>query len=113
VGRIVETEAYLGSEDPAAHSYRGQTNRTRAMFGPAGHAYIYFSYGIHYCLNVTAGKVGVGEGVLIRALEPVEGLDLMRRRRNIELNRNQDGKQTHTDIRNLTNGPGKLVQAIG
>lgn len=100
VGKIVETEAYLGLDDEAAHSYRGLTERTRAMFGPAGHAYIYLSYGMHYCFNVTAGKVGVGEGALIRALEPVEGVELMQRRRGVPTSQ-------------ITNGPGKLVQAMG
>ena len=100
VGKIVETEAYLGLDDEAAHSYRGLTDRTRAMFGPAGHAYIYLSYGVHYCFNVTAGGVGVGEGALIRALEPVEGVELMQHRRG-------------ASAPQITNGPGKLVQAMG
>lgn len=101
-GRIVEVEAYLGATDPAAHTFGGPTNRTRAMFGEPGHAYIYLSYGNHYCLNVTAQPVGVGEGVLIRAIEPIAGIEQMRRNRGGRY----DGPM-------LTNGPGKLVQAMG
>lgn len=102
VGRIVEVEAYLGSADPAAHTYRGMTERTLAMFGPPGHAYIYLSYGSHFCLNVSARPVGVGEGVLLRALEPIEGTELMAA--------NRGGKAEGVLI---SNGPGKLFQAMG
>lgn len=99
-GIIVETEAY-SQEDAASHSFKGETPRTKAMFGPGGHAYIYFTYGMHYCFNVVSGRAGEGQGVLIRALEPVEGIDIMRRRRKTE------------QLQLLTNGPAKLVQAMG
>ena len=99
-GIIIETEAY-SQEDAASHSYKGETPRTKAMFGPGGFAYIYFTYGMHYCFNVVSGLTGTGQGVLIRALEPVEGIDLMKGRRNKE------------SVRELCNGPAKLVQAMG
>ncbi len=99
-GIIVETEAY-SQEDAASHSYKGETARTKAMFGPGGHAYIYFTYGMHYCFNVVSGESGHGQGVLIRALEPVGGIELMQQRRNKE------------GLRELCNGPAKLVQAMG
>lgn len=98
-GVIVETEAYH-QDDPAAHSFTGHSARTAAMFGPAGRAYIYRSYGIHWCLNVTAGIEGEGSGILIRALQPLEGLPTMRRLR---------GQTAETQ---LCNGPGKLAQAM-
>jgi DNA-3-methyladenine glycosylase len=99
-GVIVETESYH-QDDEASHSFSGQTARTKVMFGPGGYSYVYFTYGMHYCFNVVAGHEGVGEAVLIRALEPVEGLELMKRRR---------GKK---DILELCSGPAKLVQAMG
>lgn len=98
-GRIVETEAYHQA-DAASHSYKGRTLRTDVMFGPAGHAYVYFTYGMHYCLNIVADREGVGAGVLIRAIEPLDGLDVMR-----HLRQGKPDKQ-------LTNGPGKLCQAL-
>lgn len=99
VGKIVETEAY-SQQDAASHSYKGQTPRTEVMFGPAGFAYVYFTYGLHYCLNVVTGGVGEGSAVLIRALEPLGGLDLMTEYRHM------------TDEHSLTNGPAKLCQAL-
>lgn len=97
-GMIVETEAYLGQDDLAAHSAVGITPRTRVIFGPPGHAYVYLNYGIHECLNLVAEPDGKAGCVLIRALEPVDGIDLMRERRN--------------GARDLTSGPGKLTQAL-
>lgn len=100
-GIIVETEAYLGLTDPAAHSFRGKTPRNAVMFGPAGMIYIYFIYGVHYCLNVTTSTPEKPEAVLIRAVEPRVGIDLMMKRRR------------RTKITQLCSGPGKLVQAFG
>jgi DNA-3-methyladenine glycosylase len=100
-GRIVEVEAYRGPEDLAAHSARGLTKRTAAMFGPAGHAYIFQLYGTSWAMNLVVADEGEPHAVLIRALEPLRGLGLMARRR---------GKPA--DSRELTNGPGKLTQAL-
>jgi DNA-3-methyladenine glycosylase len=97
-GRIVETEAYDQS-DVASHSYKGQTPRTEVMFGSAGHLYVYFTYGMHYCCNIVVGPAGHGSAVLIRAIEPLEGQDVMARRRG------RSGLE-------LTNGPAKLCQAL-
>jgi DNA-3-methyladenine glycosylase len=103
-GRIVEVEAYMGPEDRAAHSFGGrQTPRNDVMYGEKGHAYVYLIYGMYYCFNVTAGaEPGKPEAVLIRSLEPIEGLEIMEKRRGVVL-----GK-----VRNLTNGPGRLCMAM-
>ena len=99
VGRIVETEAYL-HDDPAAHSFNGQTPRNRSLFLEGGHAYVYVSYGIHRMLNVAAGAHGTGTGVLIRAVEPLEGIPLMQARRGT------------TVLTDLARGPGRVAQAM-
>jgi len=101
-GRIVETEAYLGVDDRAAHAWRGITDRTRVLFGPPGHAYVYFIYGMYECLNFVAEEEGKAGCVLIRALEPVAGIETMRHRR-----------PTARRIQDLASGPGKLTLALG
>lgn len=105
-GRIVEVEAYLGAEDPAAHSAAGNTARTAVLFGPPGYAYVYFIYGNHYCLNVSCEPEGQAGGVLIRALEPICGIEQMALARGIEIHGPKD-------LVKLTSGPGRLAQAFG
>jgi DNA-3-methyladenine glycosylase len=98
--KIVETEAYR-DDDPASHSFRGVTPRTAPMFEEGGHIYVYFTYGMHYCVNIVVGQKGRGEAVLLRAGEPLTGIDMMRMHRGTD------------NIHNLTNGPAKLTQALG
>lgn len=104
--RIVETEAYLGENDPAAHAAAGNTARTSVLFGPAGFAYVYFIYGNHYCLNVSCEREGKAGSVLFRALEPLEGMEEMARARGTEIHGAKD-------LPKLTSGPGRLAQAFG
>lgn len=101
-GRIVEVEVYLGAEDPGSHAFRGQGHRNRTMFGPPGHAYVYFTYGNHWMLNVVAREEGNPSAILIRAARPLDGLDSMRGRRGSEI-----------PDRGLLSGPGKICQALG
>jgi DNA-3-methyladenine glycosylase len=98
-GRIVETEAYL-TGDKASHTFGGMTARNKVMFGPRGHAYVYLAYGVSFMLNVSSGEVGIGEGILIRAAEPVAGMDVMRRHRGA------------VPVRDLMRGPGRLANAL-
>lgn len=109
-GYITETEAYMGPEDKAAHTYGGRkTKRTQAMFGPPGHAYIYLIYGMYHCFNVVTATEGQPQAVLIRALKPKDGIDLMLARRQFKTNHQHiKTKRLHQ----LTNGPGKLCQAL-
>jgi DNA-3-methyladenine glycosylase len=100
VGKIVETEAYVGPHDLACHAAKGRTARTEVMFGPPGHAYVYFIYGVYYCLNIVTEEVGHASAVLIRALEPIEGIKLMQKRRGLD------------ELRKLVSGPGKLCLAM-
>src|SRR5258707_15236240 len=103
VGRIVEVEAYFGEADAASHAFPGKTARNAALFGPPGHAYVYFIYGIYFCLNVSCEREGRAGGILFRALEPIHGLETMARNRGLDATRTAA----------LTSGPGRLCQAFG
>ena len=105
-GRIVEVEAYLGSDDPAAHAAAGRTARNDVLFGPPGRAYVYFIYGNHWCFNVSCLPAGIAGGVLLRALEPLEGIEQMARARGIPV-------ESERDLRLLTSGPGRMAEALG
>jgi DNA-3-methyladenine glycosylase len=102
IGKIVETEAYLGQKDPASHAYRGKTKRNEVMFRQGGHLYVYFTYGMHFCANVVTETEGKGRAVLLRAVEPLEGIDYMIKKRKLK----------DPSIKNLTNGPAKFCAAF-
>lgn len=107
-GRIIETEAYLGAKDLAAHSAAGKTPRNEIMFGPAGHCYVYFTYGMHFCANVSCDKEGHGGAVLFRALEPLGEIERMALWRKMKLTE----PPTQKDLKLLTSGPGRMAQAL-
>ena len=107
-GRIVEDEAYLGAEDPAAHTYIGRTPRNAVLFGPPGYAYVYFIYGVHYCLNVSCMQDGVAGGVLLRAMEPVAGVQAMAAARGLEL----PAEPRSAQLRLIASGPGRMCDAL-
>ena len=108
-GRVVEDEAYLGAKDPAAHAYAGPTARNSVLFGPPGHAYVYFIYGNHFCLNVSCMPEGQGECVLFRALQPVFGVEAMAGARGVAL----APSASAAALRMISSGPGRLSQAMG
>ncbi len=108
IGKIVEVEAYLGEKDPASHAYRGKTRRNEVMFGEGGHLYVYFTYGMHFCSNIVTEGAGRGRAVLLRAIEPIEGLDTMRANRRFDAS-----AEARRNLLDLTNGPAKLCEALG
>lgn len=115
VARIVETEAY-DQDDPASHAFGGPSERNTAMFGPAGHLYVYISYGMHHCCNVVCGPKGFGSGCLVRAVEPLEGVEVMRELREAGRAGKEQAERTRKHplkLRDLTNGPGKVCAALG
>ena len=107
-GRVVEDEAYLGKDDPAAHAFAGQTARNAVLFGPPGYAYVYFIYGNHYCLNVSCMPEGCGEGVLFRAMDPVAGIEAMAAARGLEFSSSLRPAQ----LRLISSGPGRMSEAL-
>ena len=115
VARIVETEAY-DQDDPASHAFGGPSDRNAAMFGPAGHLYVYVSYGMHHCCNVVCGPEGFGSGCLVRAVEPLEGVEVMRKLREAGRAGKEQAERARKHplkLRDLTNGPGKVCAALG
>lgn len=115
VARIVETEAY-DQDDPASHAFGGPSDRNAAMFGPAGHLYVYVSYGMHHCCNVVCGPEGFGSGCLVRAVEPLEGVEVMRELREAGRAGKKQAERARKHplkLRDLTNGPGKVCAALG
>ena len=123
VARIVETEAY-DQDDPASHAFGGPSERNAAMFGPAGHLYVYVSYGMHHCCNVVCGPEGFGSGCLVRAVEPLEGVEVMRELReagragkahtgHVGKEQAERARKHPLKLRDLTNGPGKVCAALG
>jgi DNA-3-methyladenine glycosylase len=110
VARLVEVEAYRGQADPASHAYRGPTARNRSMFGPPGHLYVYLSYGMHFCANVVCAPTGIAEAVLLRAAEPLSGLEIMHREHSSARAR---GRRVTPREQDLCRGPGRLCRAFG
>lgn len=105
IGKIAEVEAYLGEKDPASHAFNGKTNRNEVMFRQGGHLYVYFTYGMHFCANVVTEEEGIARAILLRAVEPIGGIEWMWKSRGLE--------RTPRNETNLTNGPAKLCQAFG
>ncbi len=107
IGKIVEVEAYLGENDPASHAFNGRTRRNDVMFWRGGHLYVYFTYGMHFCANIVSEEEGKGRAVLLRAVEPIEGIEIMKRYRKMKLKKGQSAAEV-----NVTNGPAKLCEAF-